>query len=87
MSRLSTAPQRSLSLPEELEKLEQSITLTLQGLPPDSIEINMYVDQCAPQKSTTTSAVPTRPSRRQSCPSSSNMRSTRRLYGKAPRYQ
>ena len=30
-SRLSTNPQRSLSLPEQLEKLEQSITLTLQG--------------------------------------------------------
>lgn len=30
MSR-SIAPQRNLSLTEELEKLEQSITLTLQG--------------------------------------------------------
>ena len=32
MARASTAPQRGLSLTEELEKLEQSITLTLQGL-------------------------------------------------------
>lgn len=31
MSRPSTQPQRPLSLTEELEKLEQSITLTLQG--------------------------------------------------------
>lgn len=31
MSRPSVAPQRNLSLTEELEKLEQSITLTLQG--------------------------------------------------------
>jgi DASH complex subunit ASK1 len=31
MSRMSMAPQRNLSLTEELEKLEQSITLTLQG--------------------------------------------------------
>lgn len=31
MSRQSVAPQRNLSLTEELEKLEQSITLTLQG--------------------------------------------------------
>lgn len=33
MSRQSTFPlqQRNLTLPEELEKLEQSITLTLQG--------------------------------------------------------
>jgi hypothetical protein len=31
MSRQSMAPQRNLSLTEELEKLEQSITLTLQG--------------------------------------------------------
>jgi hypothetical protein len=28
------APQRNLSLTEELEKLEQSITLTLQGKQP-----------------------------------------------------
>ena len=32
MSRQSTAAQRNLTLTEELEKLEQSITLTLQGL-------------------------------------------------------
>ncbi|KAL8648393.1 MAG: hypothetical protein Q9210_005008 [Variospora velana] len=32
MSRSSMAPQRNLTLTEELEKLEQSITLTLQGL-------------------------------------------------------
>ncbi|KAH7128515.1 DASH complex subunit Ask1-domain-containing protein [Dendryphion nanum] len=32
MSRLSMAPQRNLSLTEELEKLEQSITLTLQEI-------------------------------------------------------
>ena len=31
MSRQSMAPNRNLSLTEELEKLEQSITLTLQG--------------------------------------------------------
>jgi len=31
MSRQSMAPSRTLSLTEELEKLEQSITLTLQG--------------------------------------------------------
>lgn len=31
MSRSSIVPPRSLSLTEELEKLEQSITLTLQG--------------------------------------------------------
>jgi hypothetical protein len=34
MSRQSVAPQRNLSLTEELEKLEQSITLTLQGKHP-----------------------------------------------------
>lgn len=32
MSRQSMASQRNLTLTEELEKLEQSITLTLQGL-------------------------------------------------------
>jgi hypothetical protein len=32
MSRQSMAPQRNLSLTEELEKLEQSITLTLQEI-------------------------------------------------------
>lgn len=32
MSRQPTQPQRPLSLTEELEKLEQSITLTLQGM-------------------------------------------------------
>jgi DASH complex subunit ASK1 len=31
MSRPSVAAQRNLTLTEELEKLEQSITLTLQG--------------------------------------------------------
>lgn len=31
MSRQSMAPPRNLTLTEELEKLEQSITLTLQG--------------------------------------------------------
>ena len=31
MSRQSTVAQRNLTLTEELEKLEQSITLTLQG--------------------------------------------------------
>lgn len=31
MSRASTSSQRNLTLTEELEKLEQSITLTLQG--------------------------------------------------------
>ena len=34
MSRQSTAAQRNLSLTEELERLEQSITLTLQGTEP-----------------------------------------------------
>ena len=36
MSRPSVAApqQRNFTLTEELEKLEQSITLTLQGLPP-----------------------------------------------------
>ncbi len=33
MSRASAPTARPLSLMEELEKLEQSITLTLQGLP------------------------------------------------------
>ncbi len=33
MSRPSVAAQRNLTLTEELEKLEQSITLTLQGSP------------------------------------------------------
>lgn len=33
MSRMSIAPQRNLTLTEELERLEQSITLTLQGIP------------------------------------------------------
>jgi DASH complex subunit ASK1 len=31
MARASTSATRNLSLTEELEKLEQSITLTLQG--------------------------------------------------------
>lgn len=34
MSRASTSSQRNLTLTEELEKLEQSITLTLQGSSP-----------------------------------------------------
>jgi hypothetical protein len=34
MSRQSVAQPRNLTLTEELEKLEQSITLTLQGMPP-----------------------------------------------------
>ena len=33
MARPSMMPQRNLTLTEELEKLEQSITLTLQGMP------------------------------------------------------
>lgn len=37
MSRQSTAAQRNLTLTEELEKLEQSITLTLQGEYPPSL--------------------------------------------------
>jgi hypothetical protein len=37
MSRASTSQQRGLTLTEELEKLEQSITLTLQGEPPHPI--------------------------------------------------
>jgi len=32
MARVSSVASRNLSLTEELEKLEQSITLTLQGL-------------------------------------------------------
>ena len=32
MSRISSAPSRNLTLTEELEKLEQSITLTLQEI-------------------------------------------------------
>ena len=39
MSRASAASQRNLTLTEELEKLEQSITLTLQGL---GISSNFY---------------------------------------------
>ena len=33
MSRAGTSSQRTLTLTEELERLEQSITLTLQGIP------------------------------------------------------
>lgn len=33
MSRAHPSSQRNLTLTEELEKLEQSITLTLQGIP------------------------------------------------------
>jgi len=40
MSRQSMAPQRNLSLTEELEKLEQSITLTLQGKHPPMYPTN-----------------------------------------------
>lgn len=34
MSRANPSSQRNLTLTEELEKLEQSITLTLQGIAP-----------------------------------------------------
>jgi hypothetical protein len=53
MARPSTSTTRNLSLTEELEKLEQSITLTLQGrLWSEYIaEINLTM----PQKSTTIS--------------------------------
>lgn len=34
MAQSSSISQRNLTLTEELEKLEQSITLTLQGAPP-----------------------------------------------------
>lgn len=34
MSRAIPSSQRNLTLTEELEKLEQSITLTLQGIAP-----------------------------------------------------
>ncbi|KAL8688260.1 MAG: hypothetical protein Q9218_005780, partial [Villophora microphyllina] len=45
MSRPSMAPQRNLTLTEELEKLEQSITLTLQGEPPSQDEKPMSIDK------------------------------------------
>jgi hypothetical protein len=45
MSRHSVAPQqRNLSLTEELEKLEQSITLTLQG--EQAVELPHHRDHC-----------------------------------------
>ena len=61
MSRPNVAAPRNLSLTEELEKLEQSITLTLQGiaglLRQLRKEPNCDVD--LGQRSITTSAEPT----------------------------
>jgi len=42
MSRASTAAARPLSLTEELEKLEQSITLTLQGTSASRSDLQTY---------------------------------------------
>jgi hypothetical protein len=58
MSRQSMAPQRNLSLTEELEKLEQSITLTLQGKQTRAYPTTATHRDSPRQKSTTTSAVP-----------------------------
>jgi hypothetical protein len=57
MSRASTSSSRPLTLTEELEKLEQSITLTLQGLFSHSTYTNKYLT--VQQKSTTTSVART----------------------------
>lgn len=58
MATSSAMAQRNLTLTEELEKLEQSITLTLQGAPPALVlHLAPRADQL--QKSTTTSVAPT----------------------------
>ena len=59
MSRQPAQPQRPLSLTEELEKLEQSITLTLQGKQDSKQTIERVTDVCiCPQRSTKISVKP-----------------------------
>lgn len=62
MSRQPTQPQRPLSLTEELEKLEQSITLTLQGMSNRVSMVNrlpdMILTSVCLQRSTTILAKP-----------------------------
>ncbi|KAK5001321.1 DASH complex subunit ask1, partial [Cryomyces antarcticus] len=87
MSRQSVSTKRNLTLTEELEKLEQSITLTLQGsalLPPQS---DTYADPAAFQRSTTISAKRIASLQPVSCQSSSSMLSTRRASGTGQRLQ
>lgn len=83
---------RNLSLMEELEKLEQSITLTLQGTRRNhGIGIGTWVHALADpfhtQKSITTLARRTELLRRASSPSSTSTGSTRALCGKHQRYR
>lgn len=59
MSRASTSSQRNLTLTEELEKLEQTITLTLQGQCPRDPELTRSKRLMHTQKSTTISAAHT----------------------------
>lgn len=83
---------RNLSLMEELEKLEQSITLTLQGTRRShDIGIGTWMHALADpfhtQKSITTLARRTESLRRASSPSSTSTGSTRALCGKHQRYR
>src|SRR5690554_3544113 len=80
MSRPGSAPPRNLTLTEELEKLEQSITLTLQGWTQNtSAGLRKTTD--GPQRSTTTSARPIASSQAAFFPLSNSMASTRVPYG------
>lgn len=75
--------QRPLTLTEELEKLEQSITLTLQGKQrPSRI---LIMPTLTLQKSTTTSVKPIASSPRAFCPWSNSTQNTRGMSGRAPR--
>ena len=49
MSRPNIAVQRNLTLTEELEKLEQSITLTLQGKPSITVPEKYYIEIISPE--------------------------------------
>lgn len=89
MARPSVAA-RNLSLTEELEKLEQSITLTLQGKSPGHATLRFRWTtrrgSSTAQRSTTTLANPTASSRRASFLSWSSMARTRAQSGRRPRY-
>jgi len=83
MSRQSMQPSRPLSLTEELEKLEQSITLTLQG----KVMVNKHSDKILiiPQRSTRTSARLTESSLQAFCPVSSSTQSIPAMSGRVPK--
>ncbi|KAB8337294.1 hypothetical protein FH972_021595 [Carpinus fangiana] len=81
MSRMSMAPQRNLTLTEELERLEQSITLTLQGTVGALYSLQQKTDKNQ-QRLITTSVALIVSSPRASSPLSSSMPRTRIRCGK-----